>query len=35
MGQGHFALAFELAHLPATPDGRAPGTDGQLHVPAI
>ncbi|MBF6991433.1 MULTISPECIES: hypothetical protein [Cupriavidus] len=28
-------LAFELTHLPATPDGRVLGTDGQLHVPVI
>jgi hypothetical protein len=28
-------LAWEVTHLPATPDGRVLGTDGQLHTPSI
>ncbi|AGW89550.1 MULTISPECIES: hypothetical protein [Cupriavidus] len=28
-------LAWQVTHLPATPDGRVLGPDGQLHVPSI
>ena len=28
-------LAWQVTHLPATPDGRVLGPDGQLHWPTI